>query len=79
MVRYLLLVIVAGFAGASLARPKGRSQVLWFLLCAIVPLLVIVIALLPPVESPGYTKRCPHCSEISKESAVVCKYCGLSF
>ena len=79
MIRYILLVIVAGIVGASLARHKGRSQVLWFLLCAIVPFLVIAIALLPPVVSEGITKRCPHCAEISKHSAVVCKYCGLSF
>ena len=79
MIRYILIVIVAGIVGASLARPKGRSPVLWFLLCAIVPLLVIAIALLPPVVTKGITKRCPHCAEISKEAAEVCKYCGLSF
>ncbi len=79
MVRYILLIVVAGIVGATLARSKGRSPVLWFLLCAILPILVIAIALLPPVVTKGITKRCEHCAEISKDSAVVCKYCGLSF
>ena len=77
MIRYFILIVVAGIAGAMLARPKGRSPILWFLLCAIIPLLVIAIALLPPVVAKGFTKRCPHCAEIIKEAATVCKYCGM--
>ena len=78
MIRYYVLIAVAGIAGALLARPKGRSPVLWFLLCAIVPLLVIAIALLPPVVAKGINKKCPHCAEIIKEDATRCKYCGMN-
>ncbi len=77
MIRYLILVAVAGIVGAILARPKGRSPILWFLLCAIVPLLVIAIAMLPSVIAKGFTKKCPHCAEIIKEDATVCKHCGM--
>ncbi len=76
MVRYILLIVVAGIVGASLAQTKGRSPVLWFILCAILPVLVIAIALLPSVASQGVTKKCPHCSEIVKENARLCKHCG---
>jgi hypothetical protein len=77
MIRYIILIAVAGIVGALLARPKGRSPMLWFLLCAIVPILVIAILLLPSVVAKGYTKKCPYCTEIIKEHATVCKYCGM--
>lgn len=78
MIRYIILAVVAGIVGAILARPKGRSPILWFILCAMVPLLVIAIALLPSVVAKGFTKKCPHCAEIIKEDATRCKYCGVN-
>ena len=77
MIRYIILAAVAGIVGAILARPKGRSPILWFILCAMVPLLVIAIALLPALVAKGYTKKCLYCAQIIKEDATVCKYCGM--
>lgn len=77
MIRYVILVVVTGIVGAVLARPKGRSPILWFILCAIIPLLVIAILLLPSVVRKGFTKKCHHCAEVIKEDATVCKYCGM--
>jgi hypothetical protein len=74
--RYVLLVIIAGIVGSIIAIRKGRSPILWFFLCAIVPLLIAVIIVLPPLVSKRYTKTCPYCAEIIKEDAKFCKHCG---
>lgn len=76
MIRYIILIVVAGIVGATLARSKGRNQILWFALCAILPILVIAILFLPAAELRGLTKKCKYCGEIIKEEAMVCKHCG---
>ncbi|MCF8245675.1 MAG: zinc ribbon domain-containing protein [Saprospiraceae bacterium] len=77
MIRWIIICAVFGIVGSILAQKKGRSQILWFILCAIVPLLVIAILLLPAIAAAGFTKKCPHCAEIVKEDATMCKYCGM--
>jgi hypothetical protein len=76
LLRYVILLIIAGLVGSIIATRKGRSPIWWFILCVVFPLFIIVIALLPPMVSKGYTKKCSYCAEIIKEDANYCKHCG---
>ena len=76
MIRYFIFLIIAGTVGGLVARRNGRNPIVWFVLCALFPLLIAVIAALPARVSAGYTKKCRYCTEIIKENAIVCKHCG---
>ena len=78
MYRYLIISTIAGITGSIIARKKGYNQIVWFILCAIVPLLIVVILILPTKVAKGLTKKCNYCAEIIKEDALVCKQCGYS-
>ncbi len=77
MIRWIIISVVFGVVGSILAQTKGRSQILWFTLCAVIPLLVIAVLMLPAIAAAGVTKKCSHCAEIVKEDATMCKYCGM--
>jgi RNA polymerase subunit RPABC4/transcription elongation factor Spt4 len=75
MYRIMLLRVIAGVVGGYIAYRKGRNMLLWGVACAVVPLVVIVVLLLPSVVTKGQTKRCPNCSRIIPAGDAVCRYC----
>jgi hypothetical protein len=80
-ITWLFLCILVGRGAAK----RGRSGILFFLLSLILsPLLVAIILLLlggntKVVEKKqlrsGIFKKCPHCAELVKSEALVCKHC----
>jgi hypothetical protein len=76
MYRYLILAVIAGIAGGIIARVKGYNQVLWVILCTVIPLLVFVILILPFKVYVGQIKRCPNCTAVVKEGEIYCRHCG---
>ena len=76
MYRYLIIAVIAGIAGGIIARSKGYNQLLWGVLCTVIPLLVLVILIMPAKLFEGEIKRCPHCAAVVKDGDTICSHCG---
>jgi hypothetical protein len=79
---FLIVFLVARSAGS-----KGRSPLAWFILAWFFPVIswIIVATMTPSLEAidrrsyrKGEASKCPHCREIVKRGATVCRYCGRS-
>ena len=88
-----IICVVFGGIGAAIAWSRGKSVVPWFLLCAVLPVIGIIIVLLSTDEREeaalhqrrgqiagyGNWKKCPECAEIVKREAKICKHCQYRF
>lgn len=71
-----LIVIVSGVIGGVMAANRGRKVVVWCLLCALFPLLLLYIYFAKPLcEVEGMFRKCSNCGELFKWDEPVCSYC----
>ena len=73
---YLLLCLWFGVAGAVVARIKGSSMFLWFLISAILPLFGLIALVLYRSDREELRRQCPGCGRIVKIHDALCTRCG---
>jgi hypothetical protein len=75
-VEFIFIALAFGVATAAIARLKGGSLFIWFLVGAALPGIGIFAALLMRDERREPRRRCPECGSVVPVSDQVCKRCG---
>jgi hypothetical protein len=73
---YLLLCVWFGIAGAVVARIKGVSIVLGFLISAILPVLGLLALVLYRSDRDELRRQCPGCGKVVPLHDALCTRCG---
>jgi hypothetical protein len=73
---YLLLCAWFGIAGAVVARIKGFSMVLGFLISSILPLFGLIALVLYRSDREELRRQCPGCGRIVPLHDALCTRCG---
>jgi hypothetical protein len=73
---YVIIAVFFGLAGAWVARLKGNSMWIWFLVSAVVPFLGLIGALLYRADADEPRRQCPTCGRVCMLYDALCTRCG---
>ncbi|HEV8177279.1 MAG TPA: hypothetical protein VGP44_06275 [Gemmatimonadales bacterium] len=74
--QFVLILFLCGVSTAIVARWKGNSVFLWFLIGFFLPLIGIVAAYLYRSERGEPRRECPACCRVVPITDQVCLTCG---
>ena len=73
---YLLICLWFGVAGAVVARIKGSSMFLWFVISAVLPVFGLLALLLYRSDREELRRQCPGCGKVVMLHDALCTSCG---
>ena len=77
--------LLCGITAAVIYQRKGRSGLAAFVVGVLLGPIGVLLALLTSTDqkavekkqlASGEMKKCPHCAELIKNDAKVCRFCG---
>ncbi len=74
---YVVIALLFGLAGGLVARNKGSSFFIWFVISAAVPVIGLVTAYCYRNEADEPERPCPRCGARCKLYAAMCMRCGM--
>jgi hypothetical protein len=73
---FLVLIFFCGLSAGVVAKIKGSSFLLWFLIGACLPGIGTIGALLYRFERNEPRRQCPECGNVVPLHNQVCMHCG---
>jgi uncharacterized paraquat-inducible protein A len=75
-VEYLVIAFFFGLATGIVAKGKGSSFWIWFVIGMVLPLLGLIAVIFYRVEKNEPERQCPKCQKTLKLYVQVCPRCG---
>ena len=72
----LFILTAFGLATGAVAKAKGSSFFIWFLIGFVLPLFGLIAAALYRSERSEPERQCPRCGKVQKLYVQVCSTCG---
>ena len=73
---YLFLALCFGLSTGIVARIKGSSFFLWFLIGAVLPVLGLIAAILYRYDTAELRRQCERCGNVVMLHDAICTRCG---
>jgi endogenous inhibitor of DNA gyrase (YacG/DUF329 family) len=70
------IMVFCGLSAATIAKIKGSSFFVWFLIGAVLPIIGTIAALLHRWEGQELRRKCEECGNVVPLTDQVCMRCG---